>query len=336
MAGATDLTAIVSDSLEYINLIEGGASTPPFSTRILLIYICRILPLTPEISLLVINSLSILLVILGATALLKILNFSNEVIVFSVITTSTSFAFAYNFNNPYLTDLPAMASLILFLVALKKEKFYLALISCCTSILFRETIAPLVPMFFLFFDFRKSIFASFIAALTYAIPKFLIAGAVSTLSLEGHIDFLYIIKSITSYGILWLTCLLGYLSLCKKISWFFKFELSLLFFSFAGSFLSSLHAADITRMYFLMFPAVCIGTSFLFERVIKNGGMILIFAFTLFSIILTLFLVPNYFFGAGQFNSFDQYVKSNWGAILILFSFQTITLYKMITVKNIK
>jgi hypothetical protein len=253
-----------------------------------------------------------------------------------VVAVSTSFAFAYNFNNPYLTDLPAMASMILFLVALKKEKFNLALISCCVSLLFRESIAALVPMFFLFFSFRKSVLASFIAAATYATPKFLIAGGVSTLVLQGEIDLLYIIKSITSYGILWLTCLLGYFSLRKKVGWAFKFELSLLFFSFAGSFLSSLHAADITRMYFLMLPAVCIGTSFLFERVIKNGGIILILVFILFSLILSVFFIPNYFVGSGQFNSFDQYVKSNAVEILILFSFQAITLYKMLVMKNIK
>lgn len=336
LTGATSLTAIVSDSLEYINLIEGRASSPPFSTRILLIYICKVLPLAPETSLLFVNSISILLVILGSTVLLRILNFSNAVIAFSVVAVSTSFSFAYNFNNPYLTDLPAMASLILFLVALKKEKFNLALISCCVSLLFRESIAALVPMFFLFFSFRKSVFASFLAAVTYAGPKFLIAGGVSTLALQGEIDFLYIIKSVTSYGILWLTCLLGYLSLRKKISWAFKFELSLLFFSFAGSFLSSLHAADVTRMYFLMLPAVCIGTSFLIEQVIKNSGIILIIIFVSFNLILSLFFIPNHFIGSEQFNSFDQYIKSNVVEILILFSFQAITLYKMLVVKNIQ
>lgn len=336
LTGATSLTAIVSDSLEYINLIEGGTSTPPFSTRILLIYICKLLPLAPEASLLVVNSISLLLIILGSTALLRILNFSNKVIVFSVAAASTSFAFAYNFNNPYLTDLPAMASLILFLIALKKEKFNLALISCCISLLFRESIAALVPMFFLFFSFRKSVFASTLAAVTYATPKFLIAGEVSPLALQGEIDFLYIAKLITSYGILWLTCLLGYLSLRKKISWSFKFELSLLFFSFAGALLSSLHAADITRMYFLMFPAVCVGSCLLFEHVIKRGGLIHIVIFVLLNISLSLFLIPNYFFGSKQFSSFDQYIKSNVVEILVLFCLQSITLYKMLVAKNIK
>jgi hypothetical protein len=336
ITGATSLTAIVSDSLEYINLINGGTSSPPFSTRILLIYICKLLPLAPEVSLLVVNSISLLFIILGSTALLSILKFSNEVIVFSVVTASTSFAFAYNFNNPYLTDLPAMALLILFLIALKKEKFNLALISCCISLLFRESIAALVPMFFLFFSFRKSVFASILATVTYVTPKFLIAGGVSHLALQGEINLLYIIKLITSYGILWLTCLFGYLSLRKKISWSFKFELSLLFFSFVGALLSSLHAADITRMYFLMFPTICVGSSFLFERVIKSGGLIHIIIFALLNISLSLCFIPNYFWGSGQFGTFDQYIESNAVKILILISLQSITLYKMLVVKNIK
>ncbi len=89
-------------------------------------------------------------------------------------------------------------------------------------------------------------------------------------------------------------------------------------------------------MYFLMFPTIYVGSSFLFERVIKSSGLIHIIIFALLNISLSLCFISNYFWGSGQFGTFDQYIESNAVKILILISLQSITLYKMLVVKNIK
>ena len=63
--GITGLTSMTYDSLQYIKLIEGGASEPPFSTRVLLIYLCKILPFAADVSLFIANVISMLLLLVG-------------------------------------------------------------------------------------------------------------------------------------------------------------------------------------------------------------------------------------------------------------------------------
>lgn len=329
-SGVTGLASMTYDSLQYIKIIEGGMSEPPFSTRILLTYICRTLPFAPETSLLFVNCVSILLVLLGVFEVLKFLRFTNEISILAVTAVCSSFVFVYNFNNPYLTDLPAMASLVFFLAALQRQKFYLAVIISCISLLFRESIAALIPMFFLFFNFRQSVCASILAACAYMVPKIFIAGAVSALSLNRQIDFLYFLKFFTSYGVLWLGAALGYFVICNKIISSIKFEMSLLLLGFTGAALSSFHAADVTRMYFLMFPSVVIGVAYFFDFAVNGGQKYFVFIFVLVGIFLSLFLVPNHFFSSGDFNSFDAYIRSNSIWIFILFISQIIILCAII------
>ncbi len=329
-SGVTCLTSMTYDSLQYIKIIEGGVSEPPFSTRILLIYICRILPFTPEVSLLVVNCVSVFLVLLGIFGVLKFLRFSNEISILAVTAACSSFVFVYNFNNPYLTDLPAMASLVFFLVALQRQKFYLAVITSCISLLFRESIAVLIPMFFLFFNFRQSVYASILAAFVYIVPKIFIAGDVSAISLERQIDFLYFLKFFTSYGVLWLGAALGYSLLRNKLIASIKFEMSLLLLGFSGAVLSSFHAADVTRMYFLMFPSVVIGVAYFFNFAVNGGQKYFVYIFDLLGVFLSLLLIPNHFFSSEDFNSFDAYIGSNSVWIFVLFVFQIIILCKII------
>ena len=329
-SGVTGLTSMTYDSLQYIKIIEGGISEPPFSTRILLIYICRVLPFYPDISLLIVNYISMLLVLLGVFGVLNYLRFPNEISILAVIAVCSSFVFVYNFSNPYLTDLPAMASLVFFLAALQRQKFYLTLIFCCISLLFRESIVVLIPMFFLFFNFCKSVCASILAACTYIAPKILIAGNVSAVALDRQIDILYFLKFFTTYGVLWMAGALGYFILRKKAISSTKFEVSLLLFSFAGAVLSSFHAADITRMYFLILPSIVIGAAYFFDFAVSKGQKYYIFIFVLLGLLLSLFLVPNHFFPSRGFDSLDIYIGSNSVWICILFIFQILLVYKII------
>jgi len=329
MGGVTGLTSMTYDSLQYIKLIEGGLSEPPFSTRILLIYIGKILPFDPQASLFIVNCVSILFVLLGIFSVLGFLHFSNQVSILSVIAACSSFVFVYNFNNPYLTDLPAMASLVFFLVALQRRRFYLAIILCCISLLFRESIAALVPMFFLFFGFRQSVYAIFFAACAYMLPKILVAGNVSGLSLVHEITFLYLLKFFISYGVLWIAVALGYFTVRRKVVSSMKFEASLLLLSFAGAFLSSFHAADVTRMYFLMLPSIVIGLAYFFDFAINRGERYFIFIFVLLCVCLSILLVPNYFFASSMFDSLDAYIKSNSVWVMGLFILQIMILCKI-------
>lgn len=334
VSGVTGLTAMTYDSVQYIRLIEGGGSEPPFSTRILLIYICKILPFSAEVALLVVNAISMWLVLLCVFSLLEFLCFSVNIAILAVASSCSSFVFVYYFNNPYLTDLPAMAALIFFLAALIRREFKLALISCCVSLLFRESIAALIPMFFLFFNFRKSVFASVLAAFAYMAPKLFIAGNVSVLDFDRQIDFLYFIKFFMSYGMLWLASSLGYFTLCNRMTVSIKFEVSLLVLSFAGSVLSSLHAADVTRMYLLMFPSIVIGSAYLFKYAAAIGKGDLSVAFVLSNIFLSFLLMPNHLISSGGLASLDSYIKSNSVWILFFFVFQVFILYKIILSNN--
>lgn len=336
MSGVTGLTGMTYDSIQYIRLIEGGISEPPFSTRILLIYICKILPFPSDFSLLVVNAISMWLMLFGVFSLLELLCFSIQISISAVIAACSSFVFIYYFNNPYLTDLPAMAAIIFFLVALQREKFKLALISCCVSLLFRESMAALVPMFFLFFEFRKSVFACALAAFAYLGPKLLIAGDVSALYLDRQMDLLFFIKFFMSYGMLWVTGLFGYFALRNKMTTSFKFEVSLLAFSFTGSVLSSLHAADVTRMYFLMLPSIVIGTAYLFKYAVAMDKGSFAVAFVLLNVFSGFLLIPNHLIPSGNYDSLDAYIRSNSLWIFIFFTSQTFVLYKIISpYKNI-
>jgi Gpi18-like mannosyltransferase len=88
----------------------------------------------------------------------------------------STFSFAYNFTNPYLTDLPGMAFMILFLLFLVQRRFWPALICLVVSLGFRETAIVLSPLFLLVFNFKRSVLAGILALAAYVVPKIILTG----------------------------------------------------------------------------------------------------------------------------------------------------------------
>jgi len=124
----TPILQITYDTTQYISLIDGHTAPEPFASRFLIVLLARILPFSSIDSLYIINVISMITLILGIYTILE--NYTKIYIVkfYTILSVSLSFAFAYNFTNPYLTDMPALAALMFALIHIKKRKFHSCII----------------------------------------------------------------------------------------------------------------------------------------------------------------------------------------------------------------
>lgn len=335
------LNTFTYDASMYLNMTNSLEVPGPHSCRILLPNLAKLLPLGSIESIFIINSISFVIIFYGLIKILEKFSINRSAILFNLAIFFSTYSLAYNFTNPFLADLPALASMILFIYSVIKNQFITSLFWFIISLLFRETIIVLVPLF-LIFSFKEAIFATMLALLVYLLPKIIISGNIycnfnqSIFSLD-LIDLELLLKTIISYGPIWFLGCVGLLKLKDYDKHLFKIGLVLLILSFAGSVLSSFKSVtDITRMYILMLPILFLGSALIINNILsqkhshKYLSLIVIFGF-----LASIGFFPNILI-YGDFNSLSDFAISNYVLIILSLTIQLIIVIWIIKIFIIK
>jgi hypothetical protein len=336
------LNTFTYDAQMYLNMVNEIDVPGPHSCRILLPYLAKFLPFKPLQSILIINIISFIALFYGLMKMLENFLINRSVIIFTLGIFFSTYCVAYNFTNPFLTDLPALATMIFYINSIIKLRFVSSLLWLGSSLLFRETAIVLVPLFFITFSLKKSIFASFLILLIYIVPKLIISGNFfcdfySSISLKLLLDFEFLIKTILSYGALWIVGFFGFFSLKNYRKHLFKVACSLLILSLLGSVLSSFKSVtDVTRMYFLVLPTLILGSALFIQRIlIKKYSFLYLTVLLSAGFSLSIGFFPNILIN-GDFSSLKEFARSNFTIIIIsaLFQFFAIALLVKLDLTN--
>ena len=318
------LNTFTYDAQMYLNMANEIEVPGPYSCRILLPFLSKILPLQPLQSILIINIISFAALFYGLIKMLEKFFINRKTIIFSLGIISSTYSVAYNFTNPFLTDLPALVGIIFYINSIIKFRFISSLFWFSVSLLFRETAIVLIPLFLITFSLKKNIFACIFILLIYILPKLIISGNIncgfiSTISLKVLLDLEFLIKTFLSYGTLWILGLIGFFSIKNYNKHLFKVACALLIFSLLGSILSSLKSVtDVTRMYFLSLPMLILGLALFIDKIFpKKFSYIYLVFLILAGFLLSIGYFPNIFIN-GNFNSLKEFARSN--LIIIIFS----------------
>ena len=112
------LNAFTYDASMYLNMVNGLEVPGPHSCRILLPILAKLLPLGSVESILIINIISFAITFYGLIKILEKFSISRSAILFSLAIFFSTYSLAYNFTNPFLSDL---AEVILQII--KNESF---------------------------------------------------------------------------------------------------------------------------------------------------------------------------------------------------------------------
>lgn len=311
------LNTFTYDAQMYLNMANNIEVPGPHSCRILLPLLAKLLPLEPLQSIFFINILSFVALFYSLIKMLESFSIDRKVIIFTLGIFFSTYSVAYNFTNPFLTDLPALATMIFFINSIIKFQFITSLFWFVSSLLFRETIIVLAPLFLITFSLKKSISACVFILLTYTVPKLVISGDVycgfnSPISFHVLFDIEFLTKTILSYGVLWFVGILGLTSLKNYKGHLFKVGCGLLILSLAGSILSSFKSVtDITRMYFLALPILTLGSAFFIKKIsLQRYSFLYLVALLLAGFLLSTGFFPNILIH-GDFNSLKEFARSN-------------------------
>lgn len=337
------LNTFTYDAQMYLNMANNIEVPGPHSCRILLPLLAKLLPLKPLQSIFFINILSFVALFYGLIKMLESFSIDRKVIIFTLGIFFSTYSVAYNFTNPFLTDLPALATMIFFINSIIKFQFASSLFWFVSSLLFRETIIVLAPLFFITFSLKKSISACIFILLIYTIPKFLISGDILcsfNVPFFFHLlfDLEFLTKTILSYGILWIVGILGLTSLKNYKGHLSKVGYGLLILTLFGSILSSFKSiTDITRMYFLALPILTLGTAFFIKKVLlqKYSFLYLIVLLIISGFLLSIGFFPNILIHE-DFNSLREFARSNIYILISGFFIQFIILAILVKTYFIK
>ena len=335
------LNTFTYDAQMYLNMANNIEVPGPHSCRILLPFLAKLLPLKPLQSIIFINIVSFVALFYGLIKMLESFSIDRKVIIFTLGIFSSTYCMAYNFTNPFLTDLPALATMIFYINSIIKLRFVSSLLWLGSSLLFRETAIVLVPLFFITFYLKKNIFASLLILLIYIVPKLIISDNFfcdfySSISLK-LLDFEFLMKTILSYGALWIVGFFGFFSLKNYRKHLFKVACSLLILSLLGSVLSSFKSVtDVTRMYFLVLPILILGSALFIQRIlIKKYSFLYLTVLLSAGFSLSIGFFPNILIN-GDFSSLKEFARSNFTLIIIsaLFQFFAIALLVKLDLTN--
>ena len=313
------------DEQNYIKLSSGDSDVVKLhACRVLMPYIASKLPFEATRSIYLINILSFFFLIFYICKILNKFLISKKVIIYSVFIASFTFSVAYNFTNLYLTDLPGMCTMTIYLFSIINKRYYSSLFWMGTSLLFRETAIVFLPLFFITFSKKKIVFASLFALTIYIIPKLIISqnincGFENKMSIRYLLEYKFIAKTFLSYAFIFYVSLIGFFELRKLKGHLFKAVILILIFGILGGFLSSLKSyTDVTRMYFILYPIIVLGLAFVINRTINLKYMFIkLFFLFISTTVSTLGLLPNFFI-SGVFNSLREFAESN--SSIIIFS----------------
>ena len=295
--------------------------------RFFLPLLVKLLPFDAINGIFYINLISFFFLYFGLIKILDKFLISRANIFFTLLVFNFSFSVAYNFNNPYLTDLPAMATIIFYIYSMIKSRFVASLFWISISLLFRETAIVLWPLFFIRFSIIQSVLATFVILIIYFLPKLIIVGSFDcgpdhSFTFYTMLNYEFIAKSFLSYGSLWFIGLFGLFFYNRKNK-LVIFFICLSFLSLSGSLLSSIKSiTDVTRMYFLSYPILALGMAFYLQNINNKKNLILILTCLIVStIFFSTGLVPNILIN-GSFDNFKHFARSNLELIIISSLFQ--------------
>lgn len=311
------LNILTFDAQMYLNMTNGIEVPGPHSCRILMPYLAKAFQFNSLQSIFTINIISFVILFYGLVKMLEIFVINRSAILYSLTIFFSTYSLAYNFSNPYLVDLPALATITLFIYSIIKHRFITSLFWFISSLLFRETAIVLIPLFFFTFSSKKAIFVSILSILVYSIPKLIISGDIycnfkSSFNFSLLFDFEFMIKIILSYGPVWFLGFIGLINL-KNYKNNLKKIISILFIlSLIGSVLSSFKSVtDITRMCFLMLPILVLGSAMLINNIFlqKHSSLYLVII-SISGLFASIGYFPNIFIQA-EFNSLKEFAISN-------------------------
>ena len=100
------LNTFTYDAQMYLNMANNIEVPGPHSCRILLPFLAKLLPLKSLYSIFFINILSFVALFYGLIKMLESFSIDRKVIIFTLGLFFSTYSVAYNFTNPFLTDLP--------------------------------------------------------------------------------------------------------------------------------------------------------------------------------------------------------------------------------------
>lgn len=315
---SSPLLQLTYDTLQYVSLIEGDIASEPFASRFLIVLLGQLIPSSAIDAIYIINIISMFILVFCLLTILGRYTHSSLVKLTATLLTCLSFSFAYNFTNPFLTDLPALAALMAALLFINQQRFIPAVAFFATSIFFRETAIVLSPLFFLFKSWKTLLTAFFIISAAYFFPKLIIGGGIYRPDFVKHDAISYVTKAILSYGSLWAFPSIAIFTHRRILGHLDRFFLLTFMLSLLGSIGSSLTATDITRMYVLMTPAIAIGTCMILDSIYVQKLSLRIMPYYIFAIAITAYsLLPNILTDSQAARSLEDFAMHNSSTLVL-------------------
>ena len=326
LSGESLIYILGIDEINYINM-SNGLDIDTFylhKCRFFIPNILKALPFKAINELFIFNLISLIFLFYSSIKLTKEYLISDKIIFLNLLIFLSAFSVSYNFSNFYLLDVPSMTTIVFFLISIIRKSFFYALFWILISVLIRENAIIFLPIFYITFSKRFSLLSSLIILITYFLPKIIVSnGACITdiIDLEkvsALFESIFYIKGYLSYGSIWFLGMVGLFYFKHKNRHIYKVTMFFSLFSILGSFFSSMFSfSDITRMCILMLPSLFLGTSFFLNKIynLKNSIyflMLLIFC----GFVLIANLIPNVLVN-GNFNSLDNYIRSNYVIVTI-------------------
>lgn len=318
------------DEINYIKMSNGQeVAFQLHKCRFFIPHIFKIIPFDAIYEFLALNLISLIFLFYGLIKLAKEYLINDKVIFLSLLIFLTTFSVSYNFSNLYLLDIPAIMTIIFFLISIIRKSFIYSLFWILISILIRETAIIFLPIFFIAFSNKKFFFSTLIILIFYLIPKIFISktecisGIIDLKSISSLFETIFYIKGYMSYGSLWFLGMAGFYFFRCKDDMVYKITIFFTFLSILGTFISSMFSfSDITRMCLLMLPCLFLGSCFLLKKIIEIQNVFyFIISLIFFGFVLIANLIPNIIIN-GNFNSLDDFIISNSAVIVPLLILQ--------------
>lgn len=176
--GDTPGGVIEQDALHYLDMVRGPmANTPaPWGLRPGAPLVARMLPFSPETSLRIVSVASLFVASFVWASMGRRLGFSPRALFFAALAAGSTQGWVGPWANPYLTDAPGLASIVLTWAAWVVDAHLLALALLSVTPYFRETV---VPMALLWADAARS--RRLVLALAAAVTPLLVVRLLPSL-----------------------------------------------------------------------------------------------------------------------------------------------------------
>ena len=314
--GPTPYLTIRGDTLSYVRMMEGDFSKvrPPFTYRILVPFIARILPFSPTESLRVVSYLSLYACYLFILLTCLRLGISMPSATVGLLTVFVTPWHLYSYHNPFLTD--AFQLMIIAVMIFSLACGYFSFFAPCSilGVLGRETMVFLVPVWFLTRDRRRGLLLLGAAVAILLFLWYVMRSNTSTVALISEkFNTIGIFRDLYSYGTrimlswnyAWVLSLIGMWLIPgeQRVSLITSFLLLI-----SCAFLTSLIATDTGRMFALLAPVLAVFCAQLCDSLKKSGHTLVIFSMVAIALVAALVALPNVILGEQRetFQSFQD------------------------------